>query len=266
MIQHSAIEHPTEGHGVTALFGEPGADPLVVICTPTVKAPYPAYLDALEASVPDLDAHGIRHASVFSIGSPYISCARAELLRKAMDARADIVVFIDHDLSWDPEDIRLLVRTPGDVVAGVYRFKTPEESYMGVIHADPSGRPQTRADGCIRAALAPAGFLKITKEAVHRFMAAYPELCFGPHFNRSVDLFNHGAHADQWWGEDYAFCRRWTAMGEALWIAPDLSLTHHGDDGTAHRGNFMDFLMRQPGGAREGQPAWWDAQPTRSAA
>jgi hypothetical protein len=253
--------------GLLPIFGEKPKDPFVVVCTPTIKQPFPQYLDALEASVEDLDAAGIRHATVASVGSPYISCARAEMLRKAMDAKADIVVFIDHDLSWDPEDLRLLIETEGDVVCGTYRFKMDEESYMGTIHVDAHDRPQLRkSDGAIRAKLMPAGFLKVTKEAVHRFMEAYPELCFGPKFGLSVDLFNHGAHDGQWWGEDYAFCRRWGAIGGDVWCVPDLNLTHHHEDGRAFPGNFMDFFMRRPGGAREGEAPWWDASPTRSAA
>lgn len=259
--------NPTDPHppGLLPLFGEKPANPFVVICTPTITQPYPQYLDALEGSVADLDAAGIRHATVASVGSPYISCARAEMLRKALDAKADIVVFIDHDLSWDPEDLRLLIQTEGDVVAGTYRFKIEEEAYMGTIRVDADGRPQTRADGCIRANLVPAGFLKVTKEAVHRFMEAYPDLCFGPKFNPSVDLFNHGAHEGQWWGEDYAFSRRWNELGGEIWVVPDLNLTHHNPD-RAFPGNFMDFFMRRPGGSREGQPAWWDRSTTQSAA
>lgn len=242
-------------------------DPLVVICTPTIRQPHPAYLDAMEASVADMEAHGIRHQFVAEIGSPYISCARATMLRKALDAKADVVVFIDHDLSWDPEDLRLLIKTEGDVVAGTYRFKIPEESYMGTVHvAGPEDRPQIReSDGAIRAKLMPAGFLKITKRGVHRFMGAYPELCFGPKFALSVDLFNHGAWEGLWWGEDYAFSRRWTEMGENIWCVPNLNLTHH-EGGIAYPGNFLDYFMRRPGGAREGKPPWWEAPDVQTAA
>ena len=255
-----------ERPGLLPIFGEKPKDPLVVVCTPTITRPFPQYLDALEASVADLDAHGIRHRSINTVGSPYISCARAEMLRKALDAKADIVVFIDHDLSWDAEDLRLLIQTEGDVVAGTYRFKIDEESYMGTIKVRPDDRPILReSDGAIRANLMPAGFLKVTKEAVHRFMEAYPELCFGPKFNPSVDLFNHGAHDGQWWGEDYAFCRRWNALGGQVWLVPNLNLTHHSAD-KAFPGNFLDYSMRQPGGGREGQPPWWQLSEAQQSA
>jgi hypothetical protein len=99
------------------------------------------------------------------------------------------------------------------VVSGLYRFKKEPEEYMGSLCTDADGLPVIDGDR-IKAEWAPAGFLKVTKEAVDRFMRAYPQLCYGPRFSLSVDLFNHGAHDGLWWGEDYAFSRRWNEMGE----------------------------------------------------
>ena len=223
----------------------------VVFCLPTVKRPYQQCLDALEASVPLSQAAGWEDCMVSEVGNPYISGARATMLRKALDAKADVIVFIDHDLSWRPADLLTLIETPGDVVAGTYRFKYPdadEVSYMGTIHSGPDGCPVVREDGAIKARLVPAGFLKITTKAVDQFMQAHPELCYGERYRLSVDLFNHGAHQGVWWGEDYAFCRRWEALGGDIWLVPDLNLTHHGADGKDYPGNFHIYLRQQPGG------------------
>lgn len=220
----------------------------VVLCTPTYTEPHPAFLAAVAASVPVLDAAGVDHSIVFEVGSPYISAARATMLRKALDAGADDIVFIDHDISWGPADLLTLIRTPGDVVAGVYRFKHDTEEYMGALIDGPGHRPVCRDDGCIRGDRVPAGFLKVTHAAVERFMRAYPGLCYGSPISPSVDLFNHGAHEGVWYGEDYAFSRRWTECGGEIWIVPDLDLTHHSAT-QAYPGNFHRFLLRQPGGS-----------------
>ena len=221
----------------------------VVLCVPTLTRPFKQTLESIEASVPALEAAGYAHFMVTEIGNPYISAARSYMLRKAMDAKADIVVFIDHDLSWDKDDLVKLINTEGDVVAGTYRFKTPEEvKYMGVIQDDEKGFPICRADGCIKATRVPAGFLKITKGAVNKFMKAYPELVYGPAYEPSVDLFHHGAHDGAWWGEDYAFSRNWIACGGEIWLIPDLNLNHHSNS-EVFPGNFHKFLMSQPGGS-----------------
>ena len=70
----------------------------VVFCIPTVTRPYRVCLDSLEASVPLIEAAGWDHGMVTEIGNPYISAARSYMLRKAQDTKADVIMFIDHDL------------------------------------------------------------------------------------------------------------------------------------------------------------------------
>jgi hypothetical protein len=175
------------------------------------------------------------------------------MLRKAMDARADVVVFIDHDVSWDAPDMLRLIEAEGDVVAGTYRFKCEPEQYMGALLPDIHGRPQVRADGCVRAHSIPAGFLKITAAGVNKFMREWPELCYGDRFALSVDLFNHGAHEGVWYGEDYAFARRWREKCGDIWIIPDMNITHHSQD-ASYPGNFHRYLLRQDGGSDSTNP------------
>lgn len=221
----------------------------VMLCTPTLTQPHPALLSSIEATVPLLDAAGVEHGVIYEIGCPYISHARATMLRKALDAGADTIVFLDHDLSWRPDDLLKLIETEDPVVAGLYRYKLDNEEYMGSIKTQPDHRPVVRADGCIAGFRVPAGFLKVTRDAVRSFMRAYPELVYGHAENPSVDLFNHGAHDGVWYGEDMAFSRRWIDCGGEIWVQPDLSLTHHDGD-KAYPGNFHEFMLRQPGGIK----------------
>lgn len=229
-----------------------------VFCIPTLTRPYQATLDSLTASVPLLDKAGWDHGLVNEIGCPYISGARATMLRKALDAGADVVVFIDHDVSWQPADLLKLIETEGDVVAGLYRFKEPEVKYMGVIQDDENALPVCRADGCIKATRVPAGFLKVTRNAVNKFMRAYPDLVYGEPTSPSVDLFNHGAHKGAWWGEDFAFSRNWIDAGGEIWVVPNLTLTHNSVERglrVVYEGNFHEFLLAQPGGSNERKAA-----------
>lgn len=225
----------------------------VVFCVPIVGRPYPQFVESLEATIPLVKAAGWDEALVQEINNPYISGARAKMLRKALDHQADVIVFLDYDLEWQPEALLRLIQTDGDVVAGTYRCKIDEEQYMGAAFSDAEGRPIRRADGCIKASVAPAGFLKITKEAVDTFMAAYPELCYGPRYHQSVDLFNHGAHQQLWWGEDYAFCRRWREKCGDVWMMPNVPITHWMKD-KPYPGNWHRFLMRQDGGSQSANP------------
>lgn len=215
----------------------------VVFCTPFLARPTDPYLDALEASVPLIESAGWEHGHGVEVGNPYISAARAHMTRKALDVKADVIVYIDYDLSWRPQDLLTLIETKGDVVAGTYRYKKDEEEYMGCVETNDASEPLGRADGCISAINIPAGFLKVTREGIDKFMRTYPELVYGPPTNPSVDLFNHGAWDGIWYGEDYAFCRRWRAMGERIWLVPDLCIDHHAGD-LAFKGNFHEYLKR----------------------
>lgn len=228
----------------------------VVFCTPSLTGPYPQYLDALERSIGHVQNAGWDEGLALEIGNPYISWARAILACRALNAGADVIVYIDHDVSWGEYDLLKLLETPGDVIAGTYRFKKPEEEYMSSIYSDESNgfRPKVRADGCISAECVPAGFLKITRGAIERFAAAYPELiCNNAEIYKQkgpiVDLFNHGVIDGIWYGEDYAFSHRWRALGGEIWLVPDLSITHYDRHGKDFPGNFHNFLLRQPGGS-----------------
>lgn len=223
----------------------------VAFCIPTVTRPYQVCLDSLKESIPLIQAAGWEDVMVTEVGCPYISSARSIMLRKALDAKADVIVFIDHDLSWRPQDLLTLIEAEGDVVGGTYRFKTDEERYMGALIPDIKGIPQIRKDGGLKAHSLPGGFLKLTERAVSRFIAAYPELVYGSRHTPHVDLFNHGAHEGVWYSEDYAFCRRWLALGGELVLIPDIDLNHHSAD-KVYAGNFHQYLMKQPGGCNHG--------------
>src|SRR6185369_15015952 len=200
------------------LIDESGRDDKnVVICCPTISEPHPATLKAIEDSIPLVEEAGWTHTIVFEIGCPYISAARSKMIRKALNYLAPkdgCLVFIDHDVSWAPGDLLKLIETPDYVVAGTYRFKKEEEEYMGLLLDDAeTHRPIVRADGCIKAELIPAGFLKVTTKAIDKFMKKHPHLSYGPAYGPSVDLFNHGAEGNRWYSEDYAFSRHWLETG-----------------------------------------------------
>ncbi len=220
----------------------------VVLCVPTLTKPYQATLTAIEQSVQALDTAGWEHYMVSEVGCPYINAARATMLRKALDAKADVIVFIDHDVSWRPTDLLRLIEAEGDYVVGTYRFKKEPEEYMGQLLADETGGPIVRDDGALATFCAPAGFMKITNRCVNTVIERYPELCYGDRHTPHIDFFNYGAYRHVFYGEDYAACRRWIDIGEKIWTVPDLDLDHHTPD-KVYRGNLHQFLLKQPGGS-----------------
>jgi hypothetical protein len=222
----------------------------VVFCVPTLTRPCQQTLDSLRDSMPEIEAAGWESGMVSEIGCPYISAARATMLRKALDAHATHIVFIDHDVSWEKSAMLKLLETEGDFVAGTYRYKHDEEKYMGTLVGE---YPEVRADGCIKMVNVPAGFLRITRNVVNALMRAHPELIYGEACHPSFDLFNHGAYKGVWMGEDYMCCRRWIDIGGEIWLIPNLNITHHSPD-VAYLGNFHQYLRRCDGGDLSANP------------
>lgn len=213
------------------------------------------------------EAAGHECVSAYQIGNPYISAARSQMLHKAMVAGCDAFVFIDDDLSWRPGDLLKLIDTEGDVCGGTYRFRKPEEEYMAAVLCHEDTTPIVRpSDGAMQACRLPGGFLKLTREAVRKFGATYPGLIYGEGHGLTpgLDLFNHGVIDGVWYGEDYAFSKRWVERCGDLWLVPDLTITHHGWDGADYVGNFHEFMLRQPGGSLD--PARHVSRETLSAA
>lgn len=218
----------------------------VVVCTPSLVGLTEHYKQSLAASVPALHAAGIEDGLALQFKNSYISNAMANLTASAIESGAEILVYIDYDMSWEPNDLLKLIETPGNVVGATYRFKEEREEYMGVIHTDQNNRPIVRQDGCLHAVWLPTGFMKVTRKAVEKFTKAYPNLKFGP---THIDLFNHGAYKGAWWGQDAAFCRNWNDIGGKVWCVPDITITHWDGD-KPYPGNFHEFLLRQPGGSK----------------
>jgi len=150
------------------------------------------------------------------------------------------VIFVDDDMSWEPEDLMTLLQTQGDVVAGNYRYKMDEVRFMGLPALGDNGRPMVRGDGCVQMIGVPAGFLRVSRNAISQILEAYPTLRIGNDGN--VDLFNHGAHDGVWFGEDFAFSRRWMEMGNNIWCPPHLTLVHNGTKGETWGGTYHDYL------------------------
>jgi hypothetical protein len=208
------------------------------------RKPTPPFVRSLEACIPAVEAAGWEHSVAVEENCPYISAARAKVIRKAANADVDFIVFLDWDLEWQPEDMVKLLETEGDVVAGTYRKPNVEEIYMGVLATDKTGQLMVRSDGCIKAEKIPAGFLKVSMNAVNAFARRYPELLFGPPLSQQIDMFNHGVIEGVWYGEDYAFSKRWIEMGGEIWIIPDLNLNHWKNNATeVYKGNFHQHLI-----------------------
>lgn len=165
------------------------------------------------------------------------------------------VLFIDADISFEPEQVFRLVRARKPVVAGLYPLKAyywdtsferrlaagePIDSaglhYVG----EPKSASEITLDGDFGTAVfAGTGFMLISRKAIEKMIEAYPETRY-----RGIDAYPTGlqeprdafalfdcvidADTGIYMSEDFTFCQRWRRLGEEIWLDLHSELTHTG--------------------------------------
>jgi len=88
---------------------------------------------------------------------------------------------------------------------------------------------------------APTGFMRIQRRVFEAMIVHYALKTdthgIMPFFETGMRVFNDG----QWWGEDTAFCKKWTDMGGDVMVEPRLTFTHIGN--REYEGNLHKHLM-----------------------
>lgn len=208
--------------------------------------------------------HEIPYSVTTSANESLISRARCHMVAYMMaNPDATHLMFIDADINFDCMDILHMLQHDKDIVVGAYpkkdlnwesirhNIKLSDElkaedipslgsqyalNYDLAYNADNKPLLQSK-DGLIKLKDAGTGFMLIKREVFERMIAHYPELYFQNDLNLHPDhekwtyLFfdvMHEQETKRYLSEDYAFCRRWQAMGGEVWLDPLVSLDHVG--------------------------------------
>jgi hypothetical protein len=200
--------------------------------------------------VPDLHVslHMLAYESLITRG-------RNTILGAFLDQPAEThLMFIDADIGFSADQVLRMIDFDQDVVAGMYPLKrldydnaafqraadgeplqTAQLRYVGL---PCEGEERKQKDGFVTGVYAGAGFLMIKRRALELMTKEYPETHYKgahntPHPNTSPNLYALfdcmiDPETGDYLSEDYAFCRRWRAMGGSLWLDTQSRLTHVG--------------------------------------
>lgn len=219
------------------------------IATPTMSGDVCyQYCESVIQTIVDLNRRGVAcSVPAFCPGNCYVSMARNMLVSQFMATPCTDLLFIDADMGWQPDAAWRLLQHDREIVAGLYRYKIPEESYPGWLYTGADERPLATG-GLLRMDTAPTGFMRISRAAIERMIAAYPEreLARKDGAPRIWDFFGTERVERTWWGDDTRFCQLFQQAGGTIWADPDLTFVHVGR--VAFEGNFHAFMKRQPGG------------------
>lgn len=163
-------------------------------------------------------------------GCCYIQLARIVLVHKFLESDCTDLLFIDADLRFQPDAIRRVVESAGDIVGGLYPFKID----TGGFPVRPFTAPQLRyANGLVEADGLPTGFMRVKRHVIEGMVEKYPERRLEQRQQDGsvkvmYDLFPCGQIGVDWMGEDYQFSRLAKQAGYRCWIYPDLEFSHIG--------------------------------------
>ena len=182
------------------------------------------------------------------------------------------LLFIDSDIDFDPKTIFTMIEKDLDVIAAPYPMKTidweklynrnEKEHAKDYLTLSAMGytfpiklenqKEFTVKDGVMEVTHAPTGCMLIKAEVFDKMMKAYPDLKINQKTilnGKEQDheyMYNffdtmHDKESKKWYGEDFAFCQRWTAIGGKCHIYIMDYITHIGE--YPYIGRFYDELL-----------------------
>jgi hypothetical protein len=210
----------------------------VMIGTPSYDGNFCSqYVIALAATMGELASQGISATMALACGNPFVDLARNDIVAQFLASDCTDLLFIDADVGWDAAAVTRVLSHKQLVVVGLVpkRNKDKEDEFhanaiTGVIE-----------DGLFQSFEVPTAFMRIKREAFQILLEEHPDLKMQKDAGRKP-LFFHSGRSFEDWGEDIAFCRRWVAAGQYLWIDSDITFTHYGHK--TWRGNFYEHALK----------------------
>ena len=179
--------------------------------------------------------------------------ARNTLVATFLDSKwATHLLFVDADIGFELAQVARMLAFDQPVVAGTYPLKLIEWSPQALAHvqageglltapiryvgAPCEGAERKVCDGFVTGQFAGSGFMLIQRGAIERMIVAYPETRYRAVHTQARPSPNQYALFDtliepetgEYLSEDYAFCRRWRALGGEVWLDMKSRLLHVG--------------------------------------
>lgn len=175
---------------------------------------------------------GVHLDHLFQPGDAMVHRARNALFKYAVDGGYDVLVYIDADIVWTPEQLHDLVVSAYEngVVGGSYRLKKDDEPKVYTVKLiDNKTSEAGDLDGNLLSVEGMgAGFLAINKDALlSMWEASEPYKEQGKESSRLV--FEYLLEDGEFVGEDISFCHKWTKLGNKLFLNTSITVAHIGE-------------------------------------
>lgn len=217
----------------------------VVVATPCYSGRVVVqYLQSLLASVEHLRREGLQVRTAIRAGNSVIAFARNEIVAEFLSSGDDDLIMIDDDMGWSADDLVRLLAHDAPFVAAVGRVKKDDPLYC-VEPLTLEGRVEPHG-ALVEVGAVGGAFVRLRRDAAARMAEAYRDRRYtargvAPEIAPFLtDLFTGGVEDGAAVSEDYAFCRRWRAIGGKVLVDPEIALAHVGTK--AFTGRLADIL------------------------
>lgn len=204
--------------------GPPASGQKVFLATTAYENPDASYTFSIQSSRQALSEAGIQSAYALLSGNCHVDDARNTIVQEFLLSDCTDLMFLDADVSWEPEDLVQLCKHDCDLVGGVYPFRREDLRGNGtmpvrLIHDDPEENGLLEVEGL------PAGFMRIRR-------AVLETLHSQTYWNRTdrrskvTILFERDLIDGARWSGDLNFCRKWREIGGKVYADSELCLGH----------------------------------------
>lgn len=223
--------------------GAPCESRKVLLATTAYDCPDASYTYSIARSRELLHKEGIGTAYLLLQGNCHVDDSRNTVVRDFLESDCTDLVFLDADVSWEPEDLLTLCQHDCDVVGGVYPYRR-EGGKEGMPVRNKRECFEPDENGLLEVEGLPTGFLRIRRHVLASLAEDAPSFRRG-NKGRIPVIFERDILGEGRRGGDIAFCMKWQAMGGRLYASADLRLGHCGKH--VIRDSLSASLRRQMG-------------------
>jgi len=177
-------------------------------------------------------------------GGFHVEVAINEALTRFSESDATDFLMIESDESWNPVSVVDSLLHVDPIVAGTYRMKNGKLDYIGDYNRDNKGRllGKTVEKGrfLLEAFRVPAGFLRIKKEVVLKYIETYPDSYFWLNNKKVYPFFFNEIIDHTFTGMDLCLSDKLRELGYQIWVDPMFEIDHWGM--AKFTGNFDKYL------------------------
>ena len=206
---------------------------------------------------------GIPLLNIYLYNCSLITKGRNDVISQFYNkTKLDYFLFIDSDMSWNPEDIIKLMNADKELVGATYPKKAINwrEIQQCVHHglADNVGemlnktseytvwikdKVESKKEELIKVNRLGTGFMMIKRSLIKKLKSKNRNLIYlmDDKKSKGIAIFESQVKNAEHLSEDYAFCERVQDVGTDVLIHPELKINHHGGNMTFN-GNYKKRL------------------------